>query len=136
MADVIPAPFKGTPDFNQSQPLIDERAAYKALWSTTVSKIVGEFLTKQDPGILKLGTSAASLAEAPKETHEAINRIGNCRDEAHAEILNIPSDASKQDMLTAWRKLGSLVQPYMDDKTGGQAMISNNEPSFSRRMSY
>ncbi|KAL2015775.1 hypothetical protein VTK56DRAFT_4848 [Thermocarpiscus australiensis] len=101
----------------------DVRIAYKGLRTAQISSIIQQFLDTKDPASLKLRSHGTPMEDASTEAKEAIQRIMQCPNEAHATILGVPEGAPEQDVLTAWRKLGCLVQPHIRHKSAADAMI-------------
>ncbi len=69
--------------------------------------------------------SRAIPSELSGEAKQAIEKIAACQENADTEILDISQDATKADVLAAWRRLEYLVQPYIKDKAVGQTFCSN-----------
>jgi hypothetical protein len=110
--------------------LLDVRAAYKGFLCAQLSDIARQFLDTKDPSTVQLRSHGTSMEPPSTEAKDAIMRIMQCDNEAHAAILGVPESAPKDEVLAAWRKLGCLVQPHMANKDAGDTMISNKESFF------
>ena len=112
-------------------PRNDERKAYRLIHADVFSKIVEQWQKTQELKDLNLNPTTAKKIEEtiqiPPDTKSAIDKILQCDQNSHADILGVSETATPKETLDAWRRLGCLVQPYMKDSDGKQALIRNNK---------
>lgn len=111
-------------DPKQLAGITSDETTYRDLRTAEVKKLVKNLLRTLDLSSLNPKPSPDGTSEKAKQ---AIERILACKENAHAEILGVSQDATKADVLAAWRELGCLVQPYMKDKASGDAFCSNTQ---------
>jgi len=109
---------------NPAQWIASDRDAYAERRKGEVEKLVAKIL--KDPTVI-IGIAGITQNDQaiPDATKEAIKNVLQCPANSHAQILGISEGAAPADVTAAWRRLGCLVQPYMKDKTAGDAFCSN-----------